>query len=149
MTHSLKGTLPSSVEATAMGLFLIVGSIPRYLLRDSMWHTCRGSFPLSAPCCASSGSAPLKRAVPPIENSTTGKVTAVVAILQVFGDTLNNSRNANPGKTLSKPNTRLNSKKKGLHRSFKHHGGFREHSSNASDRLIVKQKLSGCCSTQD
>ena len=54
----------------------------------------------------------LKRAVPPIENSTTGKVTAVVAILQVFGDTLNNSRNANPGKTLSKPNTRLNSKSK-------------------------------------
>jgi hypothetical protein len=37
-----------------------------------------------------------------IENSTTGKVTAVVAILKVFGDTLNNSRNANPGKTLSK-----------------------------------------------
>jgi hypothetical protein len=40
LVASLKGTLPSSVEATAMGLFLIVGSIPRYLLRVSirlMW----------------------------------------------------------------------------------------------------------------
>jgi hypothetical protein len=32
--------LPSSVEATSMGLYLIVGSIPRYLLRVSMRHTC-------------------------------------------------------------------------------------------------------------
>ena len=39
-----------------------------------------------------------------IENSKTGKVTAVVAILKVFGDTPNNSRNTNPEKLLSKPN---------------------------------------------
>jgi hypothetical protein len=40
----------------------------------------------------------------PIENSKTGKVTAVVAILKVFGDTPNNSRNTNLEKLLSKPN---------------------------------------------
>ncbi len=75
-----------------------------------------------------------------IENSKTGKVTAVVIILRVFGDTPNNSRNTNPRKSLSMPNTRLNSKKKGLNRSFKHHGGFPKPSSDTSKRLIVKQK---------
>ena len=75
-----------------------------------------------------------------IETSKTGKVTAVVAILKVFGDNLNNSRNANPGKLLSKPNKWLNSKKKGLNRSSKHLGGFRKPASDASERLIVKQK---------
>ncbi len=49
-----------------------------------------------------------------IENSKACKLTAVVAILKVFGDTLNISQNANPGKSLSKPNRRLNLKKKGL-----------------------------------
>ncbi len=67
-------------------------------------------------------------------------MTAVVAILKVFGDIPNNSLNANPGKLLSKPNRRLNSKKIGLKRSSKHHGGFHEPSSNASKRLIVRQK---------
>ncbi len=43
-----------------------------------------------------------------IENSKTGKVTAVVAILKVFGDK-SNSRNS---KLLIKPNKLLNSKKK-------------------------------------
>jgi hypothetical protein len=43
-----------------------------------------------------------------IENSKTGKVTAVVAILKVFGDE-SNSRNS---KLLIKPNKQLNSKKK-------------------------------------
>ncbi len=33
-----------------------------------------------------------------IENSKTGKVMAIVAILKVFGDNTHNSRNANPGK---------------------------------------------------
>ncbi len=36
-----------------------------------------------------------------IENSETGKVTAVVAILKDFGDNTRNSRNANPGKLLN------------------------------------------------
>ena len=75
-----------------------------------------------------------------IENYKTGKVTAVAAILKVFGEILNNSRSTNTGKSLSKPNTRLYPKKKGLNRSFKHHGGFHEPSSDASERLIVKQK---------
>jgi hypothetical protein len=46
-----------------------------------------------------------------IENSKTGKVTAVVAILKVFGDK-SNSSNSNPRKLLVKPNKWLNSKKK-------------------------------------
>ena len=45
-----------------------------------------------------------------IENSKTSKVTAVVAILKVFGDK-SNSRNS---KLLIKPSKRLNSKKKDL-----------------------------------
>ena len=53
-----------------------------------------------------------------IENSKTGKVTAVVAILKVFGNNICNSRNANPKKLLNKPNKRLNSKKRHLNRPF-------------------------------
>ncbi len=75
-----------------------------------------------------------------IETSKTGKVTTVVAILKVFGDKIGNSRNANPGKMLNKPNNWLNSKKKGLNRSSKHLGGFREPTNDTSERLIVKQK---------
>ena len=41
---------------------------------------------------------------------------------------------------LSKPNKWLNSKKKGLNRSSKHLGGFREPANDASERRIVKQK---------
>jgi len=52
-----------------------------------------------------------------IENSKTGKVTAVVAILKVFGGNTRNSRSASPGKLLIKPNKKLNLKKKHLHRS--------------------------------
>jgi hypothetical protein len=84
-----------------------------------------------------------------IETSKTGKVTAVVAILKGFGDKFNNSRNANPGKSLSKPNKWLNSKKKGLNRLSERLGEFSKLSSNTSERLIVKQKLSEFCSTQD
>jgi hypothetical protein len=45
------------------------------------------------------------------ENSKTGKVTAVVAVMKIFGNKIVNSRNANSGKTLIKPNKWLNSKK--------------------------------------
>ncbi len=45
-----------------------------------------------------------------VENSKTGKVTVVVAILKIFGDK-SNSRNS---KLLIKPNKWLNSKKKDL-----------------------------------
>jgi hypothetical protein len=48
-----------------------------------------------------------------IENSKTGKVTAVISILKVFGDK-SNSRNSNPRKLLIKPNKWLNLKKKDL-----------------------------------
>ena len=73
-----------------------------------------------------------------IENSKTGKVTAVLAILKIFGDNICNSRNANPGKLLNKPNKRLNPKKKHLNRSLKRH--LSESVSDTSKRLIVKQK---------
>jgi hypothetical protein len=36
-----------------------------------------------------------------IENSKTGKLTAMVTILKVIGDIINNSRSANPGKSLT------------------------------------------------
>jgi hypothetical protein len=36
----MNGTLPISVEATAKGLFLMVGRISRYLLRTSMRLMC-------------------------------------------------------------------------------------------------------------
>jgi hypothetical protein len=75
-----------------------------------------------------------------IENSKTGKVTAVVAILKIFGDNIRNSRNANPGKLLNKPNKRLNPKKKHLNRSLKRHDELSESVSDTSERLIVKQK---------
>jgi hypothetical protein len=75
-----------------------------------------------------------------IENSKTGKVTAVVEILKVFGDNIRNSRNANPGKLLNKPNKKLNSKKKCLNRPLKCHDGLSESVSDTSERLIVKQK---------
>ena len=75
-----------------------------------------------------------------IENSKTGKVTAVVAILKVFGDITRNSRNANPGKLLNKPNKRLNLKKKHLNRSFKRPNELNESVRDISKRLIVKQK---------
>ncbi len=50
----------------------------------------------------------------------TGKVTAVVTMLKVFGDKINNSRNANPKKLLNKPAKWLNLKKWALNRPKKH-----------------------------
>ena len=76
-----------------------------------------------------------------IENSKTGKVTAVVAILKVFGDKIGNSRNANPEKLLNKPMKRLNSKKKRLSRPLKCQDSLSETVSDTSERLIVKKKL--------
>ena len=51
------------------------------------------------------------------ENTKTGKVTNVVAILKVFWDKFTNSLSANPEKLLNKPNKRLNLKEKHLNRS--------------------------------
>ncbi len=66
-------------------------------------------------------------------------MTAVVAILKVFGDK-SNSRNFYPRKLLIKPNKWLNSKKKDLNQSNKHLNGLSEPISNVSERPIVKQK---------
>jgi hypothetical protein len=68
-----------------------------------------------------------------IENAKTGKVTAVVAILKIFGDKFTNSRNANPEKLLNKPKKWLNPKKKHLKRLY-------EPNNDASKRQLVKQK---------
>ncbi len=76
-----------------------------------------------------------------IENSKTGKVRAVVAILKVFGDNTCNSRNTNPGKLLNKPNHRLNLKKKHLNRSLKRPNELHERVRDISERLIVKKRL--------
>ncbi len=71
-----------------------------------------------------------------IENSKTGKVTAVVAILKSLGDK-SNSRNS---KMLIKQNKWLNLKKKDLNQSNKHLNGLCEPVSDVSKRLIVKHK---------
>jgi hypothetical protein len=68
-------------------------------------------------------------------------VTAVVAILKIFGDKFGNSRNTNPKKLLNKPNKRLNSKKRHLNRPLKRHNGLSETVSDTSERLMVKQKI--------
>jgi len=73
-------------------------------------------------------------------NSKTGKVTAVVAMLKVFGENINNSRNANPKKLLNKPNIRLNEKKKALNRPKKHPKRLRKSIDDASKGILVKQK---------
>jgi hypothetical protein len=70
-----------------------------------------------------------------IKNSKTGKVTAVVAILKVFGDK-SNSRNS---KLLIKPNKQLNLKKKDLNQSNNHLNGLGKPISDVSKKLIVKK----------
>jgi len=75
-----------------------------------------------------------------IENSKTGKMTAVFAMLKVFGDKINNSRNANLKKLLNKPNKWLNSKKKALNRPKKHLKRLHKSIDDASKGILVKQK---------
>jgi hypothetical protein len=60
-------------------------------------------------------------------------VTAVVAILKIFGDKFTNLRNANPEKLLNRSNKWLNPKKKHLKQLY-------EPNNDASKRLLVKQK---------
>jgi hypothetical protein len=66
-------------------------------------------------------------------------VTAVVAILEIFGENIDNSRNANPKKLLNKPKW-LNLKKKALNRPKKHLKGLHESIDDASKGILVKQK---------
>jgi hypothetical protein len=47
-----------------------------------------------------------------IENSKTGKVTAVVNIMKIFDKNIVNSRNSNSGKPSIKPNKWLNFEEK-------------------------------------
>ena len=48
------------------------------------------------------------------ENSKTGKVTAIVAVMKIFSNKIVNSRNSKSGKMEIKPKTWLNLKKKHL-----------------------------------
>jgi hypothetical protein len=61
--------------------------------------------------------------------------------MKVFGSKIGNSWNASSGKMLIKHNKWLNVKKKHLNRSKKHQNGLSEPMSDASKRLIVKEKL--------
>ena len=69
-------------------------------------------------------------------------MTAVVAILEIFGENIDNSRNANPKKLLNKPKW-LNSKKKALNRPTKHLKGLRKSIDDASKGILVKQTTIG------
>ncbi len=66
------------------------------------------------------------------KNSETGKVTAVVAVMKIFGNKIVNSRKSKSGKMEIKPKTWLNLKKKHLNRSKLHHKGFGEPNNDPS-----------------
>ena len=67
-------------------------------------------------------------------------MTAVVAIMKVFGHKISNLPNPSSGKVLIKPNKWLNLKKKHIHISKKHHNRLSKPISNVSERLIVQRK---------
>ena len=75
------------------------------------------------------------------ENSKTGKVTAVVAVMKIFSNKIVNSRNSKSGKTKIKPKTWPNSKKKDPNRSKSHLKGFGEPNSDASKGTMVETTL--------
>jgi hypothetical protein len=75
------------------------------------------------------------------KNSKTGKVTAVVAVMKIFGNKIVNSRNSRSGKMEIKPKTWLNSKKKHLNRSKPHHKGFGKPNNDASKGTIAKTTM--------
>ncbi len=75
------------------------------------------------------------------KNSKTRKVTAVAAVLKIFGNKIVNSRNSNSGKTEIKPKIWLNLKKKHLNRSKSHHKGFDKPNNDASKGIIVKRTM--------
>ena len=67
-------------------------------------------------------------------------MTAVVAIMKIFGKSLGNSRNPNSGKMTIKSNKRLNLKKKHQNSTKLHQIGLNEPAKDASEGLIVKKK---------
>ncbi len=64
-------------------------------------------------------------------------MTAVVAVMKIFGNKIVNSRNSNSRKTSIKPNKWLNLKKKHPNRSKLHQKGFGKPISNATKGPIV------------
>ncbi len=78
-----------------------------------------------------------------IENSKTGKVTAVVAIMKIVDKNIVNSWNSNSGKSSIKPNKWLNLKKTHLNSAKSHQKGLNEPVNDVSKGLIVKKKTIG------
>jgi hypothetical protein len=78
-----------------------------------------------------------------IENSKTGKVTAVVAIMKIFGKNLGNSRNPNFRKKSIKSKKWLNSKKRHQNSAKLHQIGLNEPAKDASKGLIVIKDYKG------
>ncbi len=67
-------------------------------------------------------------------------MTAVVAVMKIFGNKIVNSRNSNSTKTLIKPKIWLNLKKKHLKQSKLHHKGLGKPNNDASKGIIVKTR---------
>jgi hypothetical protein len=68
-------------------------------------------------------------------------VTAVVAVMKIFGNKIVNSRNSNSGKMEFKPKIWLILKEKHLNRSKLHHKGFGKPNNDASKGIIVKTTI--------
>jgi hypothetical protein len=68
-------------------------------------------------------------------------VTAVVAVMKIFGNKIVNSRNLKSRKTKIKPKTWLNLKKKHLNRSKSHHKGFDKPNNDASKGIVAKTTM--------
>ncbi len=84
---------------------------------------------------------PIKAKQKATKNSKTGKVTAIVAVIKIFGNKIVNSRNSNSRKMEINPKTWLNSKKKHLNWSKSHHKGFGKPNNDASKRIIAKTTI--------
>ncbi len=67
-------------------------------------------------------------------------MTAVVAVINIFGNKIVNSRNSNSGKTSIKSNKWLNLKKKDLNGAKLHNKGLNEPINVISKGPIVKKK---------
>ncbi len=68
-------------------------------------------------------------------------MTAIVAVMKIFGIKIVNSWNSNSGKMEIKPKIWLNLNKKHLNQSKSHHKGFGKPNNNASKGIIVKTTI--------
>jgi hypothetical protein len=78
-----------------------------------------------------------------IEDAKTGKVTMVVAIMHIFGETKCNSPNAKAKISAKKAKLGPKSKKIGINQLETHLEEVQQPPNNASKRLLAKSRLSG------